>query len=59
MENFHLLGPYIIATFMSIAGLCIFVWGVLAGAFAGADEAALNFFHAEVESDRSHRNGGE
>ncbi len=37
---------------MSIGALCIFVWGVLSGAFSGTDEAAIRFYRMEVENDR-------
>jgi hypothetical protein len=45
---------YAIALLMSIGALCIFVWGVLSGAFGRADEAALTFYRAEMENDRQH-----
>jgi nitrogen fixation-related uncharacterized protein len=51
MADYEVLGPYLIALLMSISALCIFVWGVLSGAFNGADEAALRFYRAEVGDD--------
>jgi hypothetical protein len=51
MLDFEIIGPYAVALLMSIGAVCIFVWAVLAGAFNGADEAALRFYHAEVDND--------
>ena len=52
MTDFEVIGPYVVATLMSIGALCIFVWGVLSGAFSGTDEAAIRFYRMEVENDR-------
>jgi len=38
---------------MSLGALCIFIWGVLAGAFSGTDEEAVRFYRTEVENDRN------
>ncbi len=53
MTDFEILGPYLIALMMSLGALCVFVWGVLSGAFNGADEAALRFFRTEMDHDRA------
>ena len=50
--DFEVVGPYAIALLMSIGAVCIFVWGVLSGAFSSADEAAITFYRAEMENDR-------
>ena len=42
-----------VALLMSIGALCIFIWGVLSGAFSGADDAALRFYRMEMENDRT------
>jgi hypothetical protein len=52
--DFEVVGPYAIALLMSIGALCVFVWGVLSGAFSNADEAAITFYRAEMENDRQH-----
>ena len=52
MTDFEVIGPYVVALLMSIGALCIFIWGVLAGAFSGTDEAAIRFYRMEVENDR-------
>jgi hypothetical protein len=52
MADFEVLGPYAIALLMGLGSVCIFIWGVLAGALADTDQAALDFFHAEMENDR-------
>jgi hypothetical protein len=49
--EFEVIGPYLVALIMSIGAVCIFIWGVLAGAFNGADEEALRFYHREVDDD--------
>ena len=33
MTDFEIIGPYAIALLMSLGALCVFVWGVLSGAF--------------------------
>ncbi len=53
MNDFEVLGPYAIALLMSLGALGVFVWGVLAGAFNGADEAALRFFQLEMDHERT------
>jgi len=52
--DFEVVGPYAIALLMSIGALCVFVWGVLSGAFSNVDEAAITFYRAEMENDRQH-----
>jgi len=49
--DFEVIGPYAIALLMSIGAVCIFIWGVLSGAFHGADEAAIRFYQVEMEND--------
>jgi hypothetical protein len=51
MEGFEITGPYASALLMSIGALCVFVWGVLSGAFHRADEASVRFCEMEMESD--------
>ena len=51
MIDFEVVAPYAIALLMSLGALCIFVWGVLAGAFAGTDEEAIRFYCTELEND--------
>ncbi len=58
MQDFDVLGPYIIAVMMSLGALSVFIWGVLAGAFHNADEASRRFFELEMNHERtrqSHR----
>jgi hypothetical protein len=51
MNDFEVVGPYLVALLMSLGALCIFVWGVFSGALGGADEAAMRFYRMEVEHD--------
>ena len=53
MIDFEVMGPYAVALLMSLGALCIFIWGVLAGAFSGTDEEAVRFYRTEVENDRN------
>jgi hypothetical protein len=52
MENYEVLGPYALAILMGLGSTCIFIWGVMAGALSETDQAALNFYHAEMANDR-------
>jgi hypothetical protein len=51
MEGFEVTGPYASALLMSLGALCLFIWGVLSGAFHNADEASVRFCEMEMESD--------
>ena len=53
MADYEILGPYALAIFMGLGSTCIFIWGVMAGALSETDQAALNFYHAEMANDRS------
>jgi hypothetical protein len=53
VADFEIMGPYLVALLMSIGAVCIFVWGVLSGTFAGADDASLRFYRTEVGDDRA------
>ncbi|MEK1852802.1 MAG: hypothetical protein AAAC48_13275 [Phyllobacterium sp.] len=53
MLGFEITGPYAGAMLMSLGALCVFVWGVLSGAFGGADDAATRFYEREVENDNA------
>jgi hypothetical protein len=53
MLGFEITGPYAGAMLMSLGALCLFIWGVLAGAFSNADDAAKNYYQREVDNDRA------
>jgi len=57
MLGFEVTGPYLSALLMSLGALCVFVWGVLSGAFHGADDAAIGFYEREVENDNAKHPG--
>lgn len=57
MLGFEVTGPYLSALLMSLGALCVFVWGVLSGAFHGADDAAIRFYEREVENDNAKHTG--
>ena len=52
MADFEVLGPYALALLMGMGSVCIFIWGVLAGAMGDSDQAALDFYNAEMANDR-------
>jgi hypothetical protein len=52
MADFEVLGPYALALLMGMGSVCIFIWGVLAGAMGDSDQASLNFYNAEMANDR-------
>jgi hypothetical protein len=51
MEGFEITGPYASALLMSLGAVCVFIWGVLSGAFYRADDASVRFYEMEMESD--------
>jgi hypothetical protein len=51
ITHYEIVGPYVAAMMMSLGALSIFIWGVFSGAFRGADDAALRFYHREVDDD--------
>ena len=52
MAEYEVLGPYALAILMGLGSTCIFIWGVMGGALSETDQAALNFYHAEMAHDR-------
>jgi hypothetical protein len=50
---FEIVGPYIAPSMMSLGALCLFIWGVLSGAFSGADDASIRFLQREIGDDGS------
>jgi hypothetical protein len=55
MEGFEITGPYASALLMSLGAVCVFIWGVLSGAFHRADEASVRMCEMEIESDAKHQ----
>jgi hypothetical protein len=53
MLGFEITGPYAGAMMMSLAALCLFIWGVASGALSGTDWAARGYFEREMENERS------
>ena len=53
MADYEIFGPYLIAMMMGMGALCIFIWGVFSGAFHNSDSAAIQFFQAEMDNDRT------
>ena len=57
MLGFEVTGPYAGAMLMSLGALCLFIWGVYAGAFHNSDDAATGFYEREMENDRAKQAG--
>ena len=49
MADFEIFGPYAIALLMGLGSMCVFAWGVLAGAFGHADDAVHESEVAAIE----------
>jgi hypothetical protein len=48
-------GQFLVAFFMSLGGLCVFIWAVLSGMFTNVEEIAYRAYRAEVRDDeRNH-----
>ena len=45
------LGQFLVSLCMSLAGLCIFVWGVLSGMFRIVEDIAVRVYRAEMGDD--------
>jgi hypothetical protein len=52
MAEYEILGPYVLAILMGLGSTCFFIWGVMVGALSETDQAALNFYHAEMANER-------
>lgn len=48
MEELTLL-QFLVALLMSLGAVCLFVWGVLAGAFEDVEAVAYRAYRAEVD----------
>lgn len=42
---------FLVALFMSLAAVCLFVWGVLSGVFEDVEAVKYRAYRAEVTSD--------
>ena len=53
MEGFEITGPYASALLMSLGAVCVFIWGVLSGAFHRADAGfrSLGVFRQAPRAD--------
>lgn len=49
----HTLLQFLVAAFMSLGGVCVFVWAVLSGQFNGIEEPKFRVF--EMERDEHDR----
>lgn len=39
---------FLVATFMSLGGVCVFIWAVLSGQFKDVEQPKYNAYHTEV-----------
>ena len=42
---------FLVALFMSMGAVCIFIWAVLSGLFTNVEEIKYRAYHAEVSED--------
>ena len=52
------LTQFIVASFMSLGALCIFIWAVLSGLFVNVEDIKYEVYRREVEADE-HAEGEE
>lgn len=45
------IAQYLTATLMSLAALCLFIWGVLSGMFKNVEAIKMRAYHSEVVDD--------
>ena len=44
---------FLVALFMSLGALCIFIWAVLSGLFLNVEDVKYRAYRAEVKDDES------
>ena len=42
---------FLVALFMSMGAVCVFIWAVLSGLFTDVEEIMYKAYHAEVSED--------
>jgi hypothetical protein len=45
---------FLVAFFMSLGGVCLFVWAVLAGMFENVEAIKYRAYHAEIPDEVKH-----
>ncbi|MGI9385097.1 MAG: cbb3-type cytochrome oxidase assembly protein [Methyloligellaceae bacterium] len=45
------LVQFLVAAFMSLGGVCVFIWAVLSGQFNGVEEPKYRAYRTEVAED--------
>ena len=49
---------FLVALFMSLGALCVFIWAVLSGLFTNVEDAKFRAYRAEVQNEEpSHEPG--
>ncbi|MGI9450429.1 MAG: cbb3-type cytochrome oxidase assembly protein CcoS [Geminicoccaceae bacterium] len=46
------LGQFAVATCMSLAALCVFIWAALSGMFHDVEDIAQRFYRAEIDDEQ-------
>ena len=46
---------FLVALFMSLGALCVFIWAVLSGLFTNIEEVKYRAYRAEVHDDERER----
>lgn len=47
----HTLLQFLVAAFMSLGGVCVFIWAVLSGQFNKIEDPKYKAYHMEVPED--------
>ena len=50
---------FLVALFMSLGALCVFIWAVLSGMFTNVEDIKFRAYRAEVQDDEHERERGE
>lgn len=46
---------FLVALFMSLGALCVFIWAVLSGLFTNVEDVKYRAYRAEVQDDERER----
>lgn len=52
----HTLLQFLVAAFMSLGGVCVFIWAVLSGQFNSIENPKFRAYHMEVPENGEDQN---
>lgn len=44
---------FLVALFMGLGALCVFIWAVLSGLFTNVEDVKYRAYHAEIKEDEA------